>query len=74
MHRAVLVVLSVLVLLVAATGWMSTAQVIDPTTCEQTCYAQQTTCVTACGSHADPIECEARCQDQVEDCLAQCGG
>jgi hypothetical protein len=74
MRGSALVVLLAAISLAAGIGIVSSAQVVDPTACENTCYERQTRCVTACGSHADPIECEAQCQDQVEDCLARCGG
>jgi hypothetical protein len=50
----------------------TSAQVIDSDPCQQACYEQQSSCVSACGTHTDTVECEGRCEDQLEDCVRHC--
>ena len=63
---------SVLVVLLAATclvamSFITSAQVIDSTPCEQSCYEQKSACVSECGTHTNPVECEAQCHDELRD-------
>jgi hypothetical protein len=67
------VVLLAAACLVAIWSLTTSAQVIDSTPCEQSCYEQKSTCVSGCGTHTDPVECEAQCDDELGDCLRQCG-
>jgi len=72
MRRAALVALVVVAGLWTSWSAVTSAQEIDANACEQSCRAQESICVSACGAHPDPVECEGRCRDQVEDCLRQC--
>ena len=73
MRRSILVALLAAACLAAIWSFSSWAQVIDSTTCERSCYAQKSACVTACGEHDNPVECEEQCDDQYQDCMEQCG-
>ena len=55
-------------------GWAasSTAQIIDADECERACYAQESVCTEACGTHTNPVECDGQCRDELEDCLREC--
>ena len=55
-------------------GWapVSTAQIIDSDGCEKACYAQESACADACGTHTNPVECDGECRDELEDCLREC--
>jgi len=72
MRRSVLVTLFAAACGVAIWSFATSAQVIDATPCQKSCYEQHSACVSACGAHDNPIECEARCDDQFEDCDAEC--
>ena len=72
MRRAALVLVLAAAGLLAAWSLVTTAQVIDPSPCEQACQEQKTVCVSACGAHADPVECEAKCHEALQDCLEGC--
>jgi hypothetical protein len=65
---------SVLIALALLGGWapVSTAQIIDSDECERACYAQQSACADACGTHTNPVECDGECRDELEDCLREC--
>jgi len=73
MHRRTFAVLLAAVCLWVAWSFMTSAQVIDSTPCEQSCYERKSICVDGCGRHGNPVECEAECEDDLDDCLRQCG-
>ena len=58
--------------LVLVCGFVTSAQVIDASACEQACYERESSCVSACDGRENPVECEASCHDEVADCLEQC--
>ena len=58
--------------LVAASSFITSAQVIDSNACEQSCYEQESICVSECDTHTNPVECEAQCHDELTDCLRRC--
>ena len=72
MRGAALVVLLAAACLVTIWSFITSAQVIDSSACEQSCYEQKSICVSACGTHTNPVECEAQCHDELLDCLKQC--
>jgi hypothetical protein len=53
-------------------AWITSAQEIDSTPCEQACDKQKSICVSECGAHSNPVECESQCDDEFRDCLAEC--
>ena len=72
MRRASLIVLLAAACLVTIWSFITSAQVIDSDSCEQSCYEQQSICVSECDTHTNPVECDERCQDELIDCLKRC--
>jgi hypothetical protein len=72
MRRPILVVLIAIAGMLAIWSLTTSAQVIDSSPCEQSCYEQKSICVSACGTQTNPVECEAQCHDEVVDCLEEC--
>jgi len=72
MRKPVLVALLATAWLVAMWSFATSAQVIDSSPCQESCYEQKSVCVSACGTESNPVECETQCHDQLVDCLRQC--
>jgi hypothetical protein len=72
MRKPILVALLVTAWLLTVWSFVSWAQPIDATPCQQACYEQKTACIGTCDAGNNPTECEAQCDDRLTDCLRHC--